>query len=123
MEITLRMSRLEPEQETSEIVLLLDRAIAGDTVAFEQIVLRSERRVLTLAWRLLSSMDDAQDAAQEVFLRVFKYLHRFDPRKPFEPWLVRMTVNVCRDIGQQRQRRRMIFEQTDLPYENVAHTD
>jgi RNA polymerase sigma-70 factor, ECF subfamily len=81
---------------------VVERAITGDTSAFEQIVVRYERRVLTLAWRLLGSPDDAQDASQEVFLRAFRFLHRFDCKRPFEPWLVRLTVNVCRDIGRKR---------------------
>jgi RNA polymerase sigma-70 factor (ECF subfamily) len=94
------MSQSSKEGErTSELALLLTRAASADTAAFEQIVVRHERRVLTLSWRLLGAMEDAQDAAQEVFLRTFKYLHRFDAQKPFEPWLVRMTVNVCRDLG------------------------
>src|SRR5436309_3074105 len=98
---SLWMSGIEPEAE--ELAILLQRAITGDISAFEQIVLRHERRVLTLAWRLLGSMEDAEDAAQEVFLRAFRFLHRFDSRRRFEPWLIRMTVNVCRDIGRKKQ--------------------
>src|SRR5262249_40101675 len=77
-------------------------AVTGDVSAFEHIVIRYERRVLTLAWRLLGSQADAQDASQEVFLRAFRFLHRFDSTRPFEPWLMRLTVNVCRDIGRKR---------------------
>src|SRR5262252_3391449 len=100
------MSQSQKEEEhASELKILLSRAASGDAAAFEQIVVRHERRVLTLSWRLLGAMEDAQDAAQEVFLRTFKYLHRFDTQKPFEPWLVRMTVNVCRDLGKARQLR------------------
>jgi len=100
------MSQSGKEGEgNSELTMLLTRAASGDAAAFEQIVVRHERRVLTLSWRLLGVMEDAQDAAQEVFLRTFKYLHRFDTQKPFEPWLVRMTVNVCRDLGRARQQR------------------
>jgi len=100
------MSHTEREEDrSSDLAVLLSRAASGDAAAFEQIVVRHERRVLTLSWRLLGTMEDAQDAAQEVFLRTFKYLHRFDVQKPFEPWIVRMTVNVCRDLGRQRQQR------------------
>jgi RNA polymerase sigma-70 factor (ECF subfamily) len=88
----------------AEIVHLIERAVAGDHSAFEQILVRYERRVLTLAWRLLGKLEDAQDASQEVFLRAFRFLHRFDRGRPFEPWLVRMTVNVCRDLGRKRMR-------------------
>lgn len=72
---------------------------------FEQLVIRYERRVFSLAVKLLGCADDAEDAAQEVFFRMFKYMHRFDVRKPIEPWLMQMTVNVCRNIGRSRQQR------------------
>jgi RNA polymerase sigma-70 factor (ECF subfamily) len=104
-------------EKSPELTALLTRAASGDAAAFEQIVIRHERRVLTLAWRLLGAMEDAQDAAQEVFLRTFKYLHRFDAQKPFEPWLVRMTVNVCRDLGRKRrQRGAVMVEEGDAYY-------
>lgn len=105
----------EPRGEPAEIAILLERAISGDVSAFEQILIRHERRVLTLAWRLLGRMEDAQDAAQEVFLRAFKYLHRFDARRPFQPWLVRMTVNVCRDLGRKRQQVQHLQLPEDQP--------
>jgi len=98
------MSGIEPESEGQvQFAVLLERAISGDVSAFEQIVLRYERRVFSLTWRLLGRPEDAQDASQEVFLRAFRYLHRFDPRRPFEPWLIRMTVNVCHDLGRKRR--------------------
>jgi RNA polymerase sigma-70 factor (ECF subfamily) len=95
------MSKIEPDSE--EFTGLLDRAISGDLSAFERIIVRYERRVLSLSWRLLGKLEDAQDASQEVFLRTFRYLHRFDRRRPFEPWLIRMTLNVCHDFGKKRK--------------------
>src|SRR5262249_53357169 len=74
----------------------------------------------TLAMKLLGATEDAQDAAQEVFLRVFKYIHRFDVRKPLEPWLMQMTVNVCRNIGRDRQRRWNTFSTTIEPELPIA---
>jgi RNA polymerase sigma-70 factor (ECF subfamily) len=96
------MAGIKSESGDAEFISILQRAIAGDRSAFEQIVMRYERRVMTLAWRLLGNSVDAQDAAQEVFLRAFRFLHRFDASRPLEPWLVRMTVNVCRDLGRKR---------------------
>jgi RNA polymerase sigma-70 factor (ECF subfamily) len=101
--------------EASEIAALVRRTVAGDPAAFEQIILRYERRVLTLAMRLLGPMDEAQDAAQEIFLRAFKYIHRLDPERPIEPWLIRITVNVCRDIGRKRLKRRITFCESTAP--------
>ena len=92
--------------------VLVQRTLAGDATAFEQLMIRYERRIFTLAMKFLGSTDDAQDAAQEVFLRVFKYIHRFDIHKPIQPWLMQMTVNVCRNIGRNRQRRWDTFPAT-----------
>jgi RNA polymerase sigma-70 factor (ECF subfamily) len=77
--------------------------------------MRYETRVMSLAMRLLGVRADAQDAAQEVFLRAFKYLHRLDLQKPFEPWLMRITVNVCRRIGRKRQHRLNTFVEVETP--------
>jgi RNA polymerase sigma-70 factor (ECF subfamily) len=87
--------------------------VAGDRAAFEELVLRHERRVLMTAWRLLGSKEDAQDAAQEVFLRLFRHLRRVDPKRPLLPWLYRMTVNVCHDLNRKRRR------ETDVDVEEV----
>jgi RNA polymerase sigma-70 factor, ECF subfamily len=105
-ELALRMAGPAPEIENSggaELsVQILKRAIAGDRVAFDQIILRYERRVFVTALRLLGRREDAQDAAQEVFLRLYRFMHRFDEKRALLPWLYRMTVNVCHDLHRRR---------------------
>jgi len=105
----------EPSRTAIEIADLVRRALDGDSEAFECIILRYERRVVSLATKLLGRTEDAQDAAQEVFLRVYKYLHRLDLQKPIEPWLMRVTVNVARDIGRKRQLRLSTFPECEAP--------
>jgi RNA polymerase sigma-70 factor (ECF subfamily) len=83
---------------------LLVRARSGDDQAFAQLVARHERRVLGLAWRLLGGGEEARDAAQEVFLRLFRHLHKVDPDRPLAAWLYRVTVNVCRDASRRNRR-------------------
>jgi len=129
----LSLSRVSAEAvpgDAAEVARLVGLTLGGDTAAFEQIIRRYETRVLTLAIRLLGTRDDARDVAQEVFLRAFKYLHRLDPTRPLEPWLMRIAVNVCRDALRNRQRRRDTFVTTahadpiDLgpdPYADLAH--
>jgi RNA polymerase sigma-70 factor (ECF subfamily) len=115
------MSNIEPECDgvvPSEFTALLERAIAGDISAFETIVKLHERRVLMLSWRLLGNLEDAQDSAQEVFLRAYKYLHRLNASRPVEAWLVRITINVCRDFGRQRQRRQKLA--TEYVHSEIA---
>jgi RNA polymerase sigma-70 factor (ECF subfamily) len=84
------------ETETAECVR---RARAGDAAAFAELVQRHERMVLRTAWRLLGTLDRAQDAAQETFLRLHRYLGRFDESRELGPWLYRVVVNVCHDLG------------------------
>jgi RNA polymerase sigma-70 factor (ECF subfamily) len=118
VQTALSMSRVSQEElsgEAAEATRLVRLVLGGDSAAFEQIILRYETRVMTMAARLLGTRDDAHDVAQEVFLRAFKYLHRLDLQKPLEPWLMRITINVCRDVGRQRQRRRNTFVQFEKP--------
>jgi RNA polymerase sigma-70 factor (ECF subfamily) len=82
---------------------LVARSLAGDSLAFERIMLATEQRVVSVAWRLLGNREDARDAAQEVYLRVFKYLDRFRAGEDFQGWLYRITVNVCHDLARRRR--------------------
>jgi RNA polymerase sigma-70 factor (ECF subfamily) len=128
----LAMSGLSQETlspEAADIIRLVRLTLDGDSSAFEHIIRRYEARVMTLAARILGGRDDARDVAQEVFLRAFKYLHRLNLEKPVEPWLMQITVNVCRDAIRQRQQRRNTFvdvespeaiDETADPYADVA---
>ena len=89
---------------------LIERACGGDAGAFEQLVGAQQQRVAALAWRLLGNREDARDAAQEAFLRVYKHLHKFDARQDFNGWLYRIVVNVCRDLARKRGRHTLSLE-------------
>lgn len=85
---------------------LLVRSRDGDTLAFEQLVRACERRVLTIAYQITGNMEDAQDVAQESFLRVYRSRDRFQEGRPFEAWLYRIVVNQARRSLSKRQRHR-----------------
>ena len=89
---------------TSALSALVERAREGDGRAFDRLMLETQERVLGLAWRLLGTREDARDAAQEVYLRVFRHLDRFRAEQDFHGWLYRITVNVCRDAARRRRR-------------------
>ncbi|KAF0249632.1 MAG: ECF subfamily RNA polymerase sigma-24 factor [bacterium] len=108
---------------SSQTQSLIAQAKLGDTQAFEQLLVRYQRQVLGTAIRLLGNVDDAQDAAQEVFLRLHKYLYNFDEEKEFLPWLYQMTVNICRDIARKRSRHNTLSleqEQASGKLDNIA---
>jgi RNA polymerase sigma-70 factor (ECF subfamily) len=86
---------------------LLERARAGDLEAFDEVMRMHEKQVLGTALRLLGNLDDAQDAAQETFLRLYKNLNRLHPdMHEIKSWLYRVTVNICNDMHRQRRGRR-----------------
>ncbi len=74
---------------------LIRKAQDGDTDAFEELVYRHDRSVLSIASRYVMSADEAKDIYQEVFLRVYRGLKGFRFRSEFSTWLHRVTVNVC----------------------------
>ena len=84
---------------------LIERAKAGESAAFEQLVDHHQRKVLSTAWRMLGNREDGRDAAQEVFLRVHKYLKSFRTDQEFAGWLYRIIVNVCRDHARKHANR------------------
>jgi RNA polymerase sigma-70 factor (ECF subfamily) len=96
--------RLKAE-DTEQSAGLLDRAKAGDLEAFDQVMRLHEKQVLGTALRLLGNLADAQDAAQETFLRLYKSLNRLPDVQEIKSWLYRVTVNVCNDMHRQRRRR------------------
>lgn len=71
------------------------RAQKGDATAFAHLVRQQQTAVFNVAFRLLGRRQDAEDAAQEAFLRAYRALHTFHPSRPFAPWIKRITVNVC----------------------------
>ena len=100
LEIQLQGNVLARNQ--TPLALLIERAAAGETAAFEQIMIQSQQRVMAMSWRMLGNEADARDACQEVFLRVYKHLRHFKQDQDFFAWLYRITVNVCRDTLKKR---------------------
>lgn len=82
---------------------LVDAAKAGDAVAFGQLVRRYEPRIHRLAVHMLRSRTDAEDVAQETFLRAYRALDRFDGRSEPFTWIYRIAVNLC--LNRIRERR------------------
>jgi RNA polymerase sigma-70 factor (ECF subfamily) len=105
-ELALRMGADCVDAREAEFARLVKQAKAGDTAAFEAILCEFERKVLLSALRLLNgNLEDAKDAAQQVFMRLHRSLHQLDENRHFGSWLYRITVNVCRDMLRARARR------------------
>ncbi len=90
------------QQETPELV---DLALVGDQQAMVQLVDRFRNRVFGLCLRMLGQRQDAEDAAQETFIRMLRSLARWDSSREFEPWLLAIAANRCRTVLAHRHRR------------------
>jgi RNA polymerase sigma-70 factor (ECF subfamily) len=91
---------------------LVKQVLAGDDDAFAGLVERYQRDVYNLAYRMLSNVGEAEDAAQEAFLRAYKNLARYDTGRSFKTWLLSITSNHCID---RLRKRRMIWLPIDEP--------
>ena len=83
---------------------LVARSKGGDLDSFNQLILRWERPIYALAYRVIGREEDARDVCQETFLRAFRALPGFKGQAKFSSWLYRIALNLCRDWI-RRQRR------------------
>ena len=83
---------------------LIDECLAGDQKAMVDLVNRFRGQVFGLCYRMLGHREDAEDAAQETFVRVLKNLHTWDSNRDFEPWLLAIAGNRCRTALAKRMR-------------------
>jgi RNA polymerase sigma-70 factor (ECF subfamily) len=74
---------------------LIRHAANGDAAAWEPLVLAHQEAVFRLSYLLLGDPDEAEDIAQETFLRAWKHLRRFDPARPLRPWLLSIASNLA----------------------------
>ena len=88
---------------------LVARSIGGDVDSFNQLILRWERPIFALAYRVIGREEDARDVCQETFLRAFRALPGFKGQAKFSSWLYRIALNLCRDWI-RRQRRAPVMQ-------------
>lgn len=96
------MINLEPE--------VIQEAQKGDPEAFTQVVEAYQRPVFNLCYRMLGNPEDAEDAAQETFLRAYDHIRRYDQGRSFSTWLLSIAAHYCID---QLRKRRMTFLSID----------
>ena len=90
---------------------LVARSVAGDHDSFNQLILRWERPIYALAYRVIGRDEDARDVAQETFLRAFRALPGFKGQAKFSSWLYRIALNLCRDWIRRKKRTPVV----DMP--------
>ena len=97
---------------------LVRRAQTGDREAFEELVRRNQHRVFAVAGGILRRREDVEDIAQQVFVKAYFSLKRFDQRAAFSTWLYKITVNECWDLLRKKKVRPLLYE-SDLSEEQA----
>jgi RNA polymerase sigma-70 factor (ECF subfamily) len=94
--------RLDDAGRRSDLDELARHAAGGELEAFEELVRRLQRRVFGLAYQHLRDACEAEDLTQEIFLRLYRNLYKFDPERRFEPWFWKLAANACLNYARRR---------------------
>ena len=113
--ITGRASRPAKAADDRELVRW---AQAEDKEAFEELIRRHQHRVFAVAGGILRRREDVEDIAQQVFIKAYYSLKRFDQRAAFSTWLYKITVNECWDLLRKKKVRPLVYE-ADLSEEQA----
>ncbi len=99
----------------------LELARKGDEDAFGSLVEAYQRPVFNLCYRMTGDPGEAEDAAQETFLRAYQNLQRYDPQRSFATWILSIAAHYC--IDQIRRRKALLTPLDDLPEETIPDAD
>ena len=112
-------SRRGPAQDEKQLVR---RAQRGDAAAYEELLRSHQQRVFAVVSSILRQREDIEDVAQQVFVKAYFSLKRFDLRSAFGTWLHKIAVNECWDYLRKKRVRRLVYE-ADLSEEQVRQLE
>jgi RNA polymerase sigma-70 factor (ECF subfamily) len=112
----LARAKREPEKQ------LVRRAQAGEVAAYEELLRTHQQRVFAVVGSILRRREDIEDVAQQVFIKAYLSLKRFDLRSAFGTWLYKISVNECWDYLRKKKVRRLVYE-SDLSEEQLRQMD
>jgi RNA polymerase sigma-70 factor, ECF subfamily len=99
---------------------LVARSRGGDVESFNQLILRWERPIFALAYRVIGREEEARDVCQEAFLRAYRALPGFKGQAKFSSWLYRITLNLCRDWIRKQRRQPVSQLPEDADIDEIA---
>ena len=99
---------------------LVHRSRGGDADSFNQLILRWERPIYALAYRVIGREEDARDVCQDTFLRAFRALPGFKGQAKFSSWLYRIALNLCRDWIRRQRRAPVVQLPEDVDVAELA---
>ncbi len=110
---------VDPPSPQASMDQLIERCLAGEQSAWEQIVRQHWRKVFNVAYKFVGKHDEAEDLTQDVFLKIFRSLRTFDRRANFQTWLISVSRNLCidhyRSVRKERETVDRDHDAGDLP--------
>lgn len=112
----------EPINPDLDLIL---RCQQNDDAAFGELIELYRSRVASISYQVIGNYEDARDVSQEIFIKLFKGIHGFDPNKKFFTWLYRLTVNASIDFLRSKKRRSLEHSIDERPdqYNNMPGSD
>ncbi len=102
------------KNEGAELESLVERFRHGDNKAFDQLVSRFEKGIYRLCYRFFNNEEDAMDATQEIFIKIYRALPTFEGRSSLKTWIYRIASNTCITLSDRRKREKEGLLQTIL---------
>ena len=99
-------------------LILVEKIKDGDRTAFEELVLKYQKEIYFLTYRMVLNKEDAADVVQETFVQVFRKIHQFRSASTFKTWLYRVAINQCKNFLRVLKKNR-----ESAPVEDYAVTD
>ena len=109
-----------PTEPRPEDVLMVAQCLEGDGAAWETLVEKHRRRVFNIAYKFTGRHDRAEDLSQEIFLRIFKNLGKFDPSADFSKWLASVARNHCIDNYRSTRREQRTMVDDGLAFDQAV---
>ena len=120
---SLRATRHGPASAFAELddSHVVQAFLDGQSRAFDELVARYQARLLNFIYRTIGDRERAEDLVQEVFIRVFRHLHRFDQTKKFSTWIYTIASNLAKNELRNRSRNPLVLFQTIKKYWEADH--
>ncbi len=108
---------------------LVGKAVSGDSIAFEQIVSKYEKLVYSICYRMFNNKEDAMDATQDTFIKIYKNMEKSIGKGSFKSWICTIATNTCLDELRKRSKKKTVSldahfnDDTDNVKMEIADTD
>lgn len=121
-EAFLEISMGEQGKGKADILSLLEEVMSGDVEAFEKIVELYQKRLFSIAYKIVGTVEDTRDIVQEAFMKIYKDIHKLkNVKKPF-PYFCRMTINSCMDWLKKQKKNHVMFNQSVEYFQSNTRT-